>query len=147
MSTILIPILLGVLSVVQNTINRSLGLIHGLSTVVLLNLVLATLVSLAFWICSRYIPGDGASWLTGTIALRDLGVWHFLPGIFGFLIVLGLPFAINELGASRVFVGFVVAQILTSFMWDILVDRAPVVTTRVIGGILTIAGLFLVSVR
>jgi len=147
MFNILIPIVLGCLSVLQNGLNRSFGLNHGLATAVLVNVSFATVISLLFWFAVRGLAGGEFGWLSGTLSFDQLKLWHFLPGFFGFLIVLGLPFAMNQLGSTQVFVGFIAAQIVTSLLWDIFVVKSPVLATRILGAALTVAGVLLVSLR
>ena len=68
-----------------------------------------------------------------------------LPGIFGFCIIAGIPWAISKLGAAKVFVGIVVAQVTVSMLWDTLVDGKPLSWMRLAGALLAIVGVALVS--
>jgi len=70
-------------------------------------------------------------------------LWFFS----GYSIILGLPYAMTELGALKVFVGFVAAQVITSLLWDGFVDGIEMTAYRVLGATLSIAGVVLVSLR
>jgi len=77
----------------------------------------------------------------------ELRFYWFLPGVFGFLLVAGLPWAAHHVGTLRVFVGVVAAQMITSLAWDHFAESIPVTATRITGALLAIASVVLASVR
>ena len=71
--------------------------------------------------------------------------WWLVPGLVGFLIVLGLPWAVQRIGALSTFVALVGAQMLASAAWDRLAGGIPLSAPRVLGAICTVAGVVLLS--
>lgn len=59
--------------------------------------------------------------------------WFIFPALMGFLIVSGMPFAISELGAVKVTVGLIAAQMVTSVVWDLYVDNIELNLLKGIG--------------
>jgi uncharacterized membrane protein YdcZ (DUF606 family) len=73
------------------------------------------------------------------------GLWILLPGIFGFCLVVGLPLALAQLGAMRVFVVVVASQMAVSGVWDAWVEGIPPSPLRVLGAALALIGAVLVN--
>jgi transporter family-2 protein len=59
--------------------------------------------------------------------------WYIFPPILGFLIIAGIPFAIAKLGAVKVTVGLIAAQMVTSIVWDMMVEDISLNIMKVIG--------------
>ena len=138
-------VLLGVIAVFQAAINRHIALRAGLALAALLNTSVATVIAAIVFVLARktdpgflYRPGVG---------LWQAGWFWLLPGTFGFLLVALLPWAVHHVGALRVFVGVVAAQMLTSIAWDHLSESMPLTATRGVGALLAVASVALVSWR
>jgi len=146
-SVLFIPVSLGIASVLQNTLNRQIGYKWGLPTTILFNAFIFVFCGVVLVAMARVFPEK----FSGIFSAKDEGLsfkwWYFLPGVFGYSIILGLPYAMTELGALKVFVGFVAAQVITSLLWDGFVDGIEMTAYRVLGATLSIAGVVLVSLR
>ena len=59
--------------------------------------------------------------------------WYILPPILGFFIIAGIPYAILKLGAVKVTVGLIAAQMVTSIVWDIMVEDVSLNMMKVVG--------------
>ena len=73
--------------------------------------------------------------------------WWLLPGIFGFCIVVGLPWAVGKAGALPSFVALVGAQMVTSALWDRIVHGTPLSASRAIGAAFAVVSVLLVGKR
>lgn len=141
---LLVPILLGVMAVLQATFNRHIAREWGLAPAAALNTSVAVVLSLAFVLyCVE--RGADSGLLRINVELSRMRVWWVLPGCFGIAIVVGLPWAVSRLGALPVFVGLVAAQVLTSALWDRLVDGAHLPPGRIAGAVLAVASVALAN--
>lgn len=141
---LLVPFLLGVAAVLQATLNKEIAAHTGLALATALNMVVAAACALAFAVLCRFRaePEGLLRWNLDGSAFR---LWWLLPGIVGFLIVLGLPWAVQRIGALSTFVALVGAQMLASAAWDRLVGGIPLSAPRVLGALCTVAGVVLLS--
>lgn len=138
---VLVPIGLGVAAVVQTGINRSIGRSWSWEAAVGLNGLVVLAIALVAWIVLQLLqPAGHGPLLSGTISW-----WYIIPGLCGFALVSGLPFAMARIGAVKVFIIVVASQIIASFAWDVLVDHRSVSPIRVIGSAVTIAGAVMVT--
>jgi drug/metabolite transporter (DMT)-like permease len=72
-------------------------------------------------------------------------LWMVVPGIFGFYIIAGIPWAVSRVGAARVFVVIVAAQCAVSLLWDALVSGKPLTLARGGGALLALVGVALAT--
>ena len=68
-----------------------------------------------------------------------------IPGICGFAVVIGIPWAIPQLGAAKVFVGIVAAQLLGSVLWDALFEDRTPTPLKIVGVVTTLIGVLIAS--
>lgn len=130
------------MAVLQAAFNRRIAATWGLAPTVALNAVVVLLFCIAFYFLARRGVVDGV--IEGA-RFSDFKVLWLLPGLFGFLLITGLPWAISHVGATRVFVAVVSAQMLTSLLWDRFVEGIDLSWTRVLGAVLCVAGVVLAS--
>lgn len=140
-----IPLTIGCVMVLQGTLNRQMGQAMGLANAVVLNSIIVLAASLVLFGVTRLWPQAVPPFFSGEFTLAKLAGWMIFPGIFGFCIIAGIPWAISKLGASRVFVAVVVAQIVASMLWDIFVEKQPIGWMRISGATLAVLGVILVS--
>lgn len=73
--------------------------------------------------------------------------WSILPGICGLAVVLGLPWAIGQIGALKVFLILVAAQMVSSAFWDIAIEGVPLNGYRIAGIGLAVSGALLTFIK
>lgn len=147
-----IPVILGLGVVIQGLLNRRIGAAIGLSTAVLINAIVFFLLS-AVVIGASYIkPEIFPSMLKPpTTSLREASLdgpsyWlYWVPGFFGFLLVLGVPFSIQQLGPSKTFIVLIVAQVFFSLLAERLFFDASLSNMKLFGAMLAVAGAAIVA--
>ncbi|MCE9671990.1 DMT family transporter [Myxococcus stipitatus] len=135
----LVPLLCGLAVVAQGGLNRRFASQWGLLGAVLLNMVVATVVVIAVFAAARSMPG---LWPGASAEGRFSGFtpWHLVPGLCGVVIVLGMPLAIGRLGAVQSVLLLMAAQLVTSLVWDALVEGRPATVARVVGSAMAFTG-------
>lgn len=141
---ILLPFFLGFAAVLQGGLNRHIATDYGLPGAVLLNNIVLLVAAGTLFLVTRSSVGV-PELFQDRGAFKSFSWWYVLPGIFGFCLVTGIPWAIVKIGAMRFFVAVVGAQILASVLWDIYVEKLPVGGMRVAGALLAMAGAVMVS--
>ncbi|MCY1020278.1 DMT family transporter [Pyxidicoccus sp. MSG2] len=139
----LVPLLCGLAVVAQAGLNRRFAGQWGLLSAVLMNMVVATVATFAVYVVARSVPGfwPEAAAPGGSGRFFDgFTVWHLLPGLCGVLIVVGMPWAMGRLGAVQSALLLMAAQLLTSLVWDAMVEGRPATLARVVGSALAFAG-------
>lgn len=144
--SILIPLCIGALGVLQNTINKKAAMSLGVPVAIAVNGVVLGVAALLFLFVVRFVPESSLPDLFRPKAgLETLGWRHLIPGIFGFLIIITAPSAIERVGATRVFIGIIVAQIAVSILWDYYAESLPIPPLRILGAVLALAGALLAA--
>ena len=132
----LLPFVVGICGVLQGVLNRRMAAEWGLGWVVMWN-TLIVLVLTAVVIAMGLYPGK--------IQWGQLKWWHFLPGLFGCVIVLCIPLSISRIGALSSFLIIISSQILVSGAWDKFVQGVDLSWTRILGASLALAGAWLAT--
>ncbi|MDZ4081671.1 MAG: DMT family transporter [Bdellovibrionales bacterium] len=147
-----IPVILGLGVVIQGLLNRRIGAAIGLSTAVLINAIVFFLLSAAVIGASYLKPDIFPSMLKPpTTTLREASLagpsyWlYWVPGFFGFLLVLGVPFSIQQLGPSKTFIVLIVAQVFFSLLAEWLFFDASLNNMKLFGAMLAVAGAAIVA--
>ncbi|WP_164021861.1 DMT family transporter [Pyxidicoccus trucidator] len=137
----LVPLLCGLAVVAQAGLNRRFAGQSGLLSAVLVNMVVATVATFGVYAVARTVPGFWPEASTGQGRFFDgFTPWHLVPGLCGVLIVIGMPWAIGRLGAVQSALLLMAAQLLTSLVWDAMVEGRPATLARVVGSALAFAG-------
>ena len=140
----LVPVLVGVAVVLQGGFNRQASQHWGLANTVLVNGVVFLVVSLLLWATMKLRPGVLPREFLPPDDGGPVAVWRvILPGVFGVLIVIGLPWAIARLGALGAILILLVTQLIVSMIWDAYVEGVPVQPLRVAGATLALIGAWL----
>lgn len=147
MGWILLPIGLGACAVLQGALNRKIADAWGLVPAVLFNTFVFLIAALGLWLAVRFAPERFPAFFRGRFDAGSIAWWYVLPGLFGFALVAGLPWAIAKVGAAEAFVGLVAAQMVVSVLWDAKVEGIPLGTPRVLGAVLAVVAAFLVTRR
>lgn len=145
-----VPLLCGLAVVAQGGLNRRLASQWGLVGTTIVNTVVVLGVALGLYALARtvpqYFPEGFAS--TGNVALRGISLWYLLlPGLCGFLIVLGMPWAIGRMGAVQSVLLLIAAQLVASLAWDALVEGRPATLARVVGSAIAFVGAAIVVLK
>jgi len=115
-----------------------------LNTAIFINSLVVLVISGSFYLFAKFFPQTvGAFFRPQELDLQkisDLGWKVILPGICGFTIVMGIPWAMSKVGALQVFLSMIFAQILFSSIWDLSVEGVPLSAKRIIGGVITLIG-------
>lgn len=140
-----LPFLFGAMAVLQGGLNRLIARHWGLAGTVFLNSLMLTTAGLALYLFARHNPQALPAIFRDKGSFSSFSWWFVIPGLCGFTLVTGLPFAIQKLGALKVFVGLIAAQLIVSMIWDAHVEQLPVTSTRMIGAALSFCGALLVA--
>jgi uncharacterized membrane protein YdcZ (DUF606 family) len=144
---LVLPLMIGAAGVLQNTINKKIGMQMGVPLALVLNNLILLACSTALYFTLRSLPQQSLPELFR--AKENWGDLRWpillLPGFFGFFIIATAPWAIERAGATRVFIGIIVAQIVVSILWDLLADAVPVSPMRLGGALLALVGALLAA--
>lgn len=133
------------MSVLQNTLNKQVSPQYGLASILFVNAMMILLATGALLLAVTYMPGRFGPFLSGSGVPFEFKWWFIFPGLFGFAVILGIPYCMNQIGALAVFIVFVTAQVIGSMLWDNLVDGMPLTATKIAGAVIALAGVVLVS--
>jgi transporter family-2 protein len=142
---VLLPGFLGMAAVLQGGLNRQIAGPWGLAAAALFNTLVLLAAVGALLAVARLRPAALPELFQVRGALAQVRWWWILPGLFGFALVTGIPFAISRLGAFPVFVGILVGQMITSLAWDALLEGRPLTAARLCGAVLAIVAAVLVG--
>lgn len=142
---IVFSIMAGCFGVIQSGLNKMISDHWGFSSAFLLNglvfLVFNFLLFLVVYFQPQIFPSEYR--LQGSFS--DFKLWWILPGICGFMLVMGLAVSLAQVGAVQTFVICIAAQIVCSLLWDLVVEGKEVATIRLAGAAITFFGAFLAT--
>lgn len=139
-----IPLVLGVMVVLQGGMNRHLGSLWGLSTAVFLNAAVLFLLSALFYGMLRWSPESFPEFLRPRASETPPAWWYLIPGLCGFCMILGLPWAMHSIGAAKSFILLITAQICAGLVWDFAISGVSPSLWKLLGGAFTLLGSLLV---
>lgn len=141
-----LPLLIGALGVLQNTLNRAFAPGLGLAWVLLVNGAVLLVCGSLFFFALRMVPAESLPSMYRPVqGARAFQIFDILPGLFGFTIIALMPWTIERMGATRVFIGVIASQLVVSMLWDRAVDGQSVSTWRMVGGALALMGAALAA--
>lgn len=136
-------VLLGIVSVLQAGMNRKIGETIGIPFATVFNNTILLVASVALALGVRFLLKQPQP----IIRLGALPLWYLVPGLLGLVLVAGIPYAIGEFGAVRVFIPLIFSQVLGSLLWDLLLEGKPLSLPRVLGAAITCAGALLCQMQ
>lgn len=139
-SFVFVPLVLGSLAVLQGVLNRRLAGGIGLASAGVINNVVLLIAGLTLFAVARWAPQVLPPLFTTGSGHWKTPWWILIPGLCGFALVTGLPFAISKIGASTTFLLLIGAQIIASLFWDIAIEKRQVSTAQLGGALLVIVG-------
>lgn len=134
-----VAVTVGVSTVVQGAMNRSLANPAGLSLAVFINAIVFLVASMIL----LWIEKASPSLLPELFRQKGAWVpswWHAIPGLAGFVIVSGIPFALTRIGATRTFIVIIAAQLILSAGIDFFAAKTALTPGRIAGCVLTFVG-------
>lgn len=131
--TILLPVLLGCVGILQGAINGQISNTIGVTQATLITNVGSVIICVAFYFIVRSYSHLVPDFFQIKAPITTYKWWFIFPPLFGFMIIAGMPFAIAKLGAVKVTVGLIAAQMLTSVLWDIMVLDISLNIMKVVG--------------
>mgnify|MGYP000844814393 CR=1 FL=1 len=140
--------LAGLATVVQGGLNRRLSETNGLAMATLINGVATLVVAAALYGLILVWPQKFPELLhvRGNLG-SDFRAWYVVPGILGFIIVVGLPLSIAYIGATKTFLIMLGFQMLGSLAWDAFLEGQAISTARLVGVALALGGATLAALR
>lgn len=142
---VFLSLLMGAASLFQGGLNRHIATQWGFVGAAFLNtLVILVVVSTIYGI-SRWYPDVLPKVLQDKHSFSNISWWYVIPGLSGLFLILGMPWVISKIGALKLFLGFVAAQLVGSVIWDACMEGIPVTTIRVAGVALSFLAVWLVS--
>jgi transporter family-2 protein len=131
--TILLPLIIGCCGILQGAFNRQVSTIIGVGQATLITNIGTFIIATCFYFFVKSYSHLFPDFFQIKAPITTYRWWFILPPIFGFLIIAGIPFAIAKLGAVKVTVGLIAAQMITSIAWDIVVEGLTLNLMTVIG--------------
>ncbi|MDD0853714.1 DMT family transporter [Halobacteriovorax sp. GB3] len=132
-SALLIPVILGTVGILQAGLNRTMSNEVGLTHAALLGNAITLICSCLLLFYIKINSDKLPSMFELKASISAFKWWYIIPGIFGFMFVIGLPWGIYKIGAVKVTVGLIAAQMIAGVLWDIFVEKIPVNTMKVMG--------------
>lgn len=140
---IIVPLFIGCIGILQGALNRLMTNDIGLTWMALLGNAVTLLVCIGFYFFVKANP----ELFPDFVRLKEFQFkwWYIIPGIFGFLFVVGLPLGIYEVGAVKTTVGLIAAQMVTSVLWDVFIENIPLTMTKGFGILMAIGSVILIT--
>lgn len=115
-----------------------MSLVWGLPWVILLNGAVFFILCLAYYFGARYFEPPVSS-------TESPQFWYLLPGICGFLIVLGVPISIQMMGPTKTFITLIVSQVVFSLTLEKVIFGESPGTLKIAGALIATIGAALVA--
>lgn len=136
---LLLPVSLGLVAVLQGSLNRRVAAHLTLPGAVVLTHAIALLCALAVLLVQGrggLSAGPGrAAW------------WYAVPGLCGCAFVFGMPVAFGRLGVFQTLLALIAAQLVLGLCWDRLVEGRGVAPLQLVGAAVVLCGAILVLRR
>lgn len=141
--SMLLPVLLGAIGIIQGGLNRTMSNQIGLSWMLILGNVITLVICIALFFFVKASP----NLFPDFVKVRELTFkwWYVIPGIFGFIFLAGLPLAIYKIGAVKATVGMIAAQMVTSVFWDIYIEGIPFSVNKGVGILFAIMSVIMIT--
>jgi transporter family-2 protein len=140
---IILPIALGAMGILQAALNKNMITDVGLAKMTWIGCVVTVVVAGAFYLLVKMSPSTFPEFMK--IRGSTFKWWFIIPGIFGFLFVAGLPFSIYKVGAVKTTVGLIAAQMVTSTLWDSLVEGIALSYTKGAGIVFALLSVLMIT--
>lgn len=135
----------GVFAVIQSGLNKMISDDWGFSSALLLNGTVFLIFNLLLFSAVYFQPGLFPTEFRIQGSVSNFKIWWILPGVCGFMLVMGLAVAFSQVGAVQAIVICIAAQIICSMLWDMFVGGQQVGTIRIVGTVVTFIGAFIAT--
>lgn len=143
--SILVALFLGSAAVMQAGMNRNILEHWGILPAVLLNSLVLVVITLVLYIVSFFFPSLFPASFKLSSAFSQFRWWYFFPGVLGFCLVMVLPIVVSQIGATKTFIYLIVAQMLSSLIWDIVQESIPLTPLRIIAVLFALLSITLIT--
>ncbi|MBC7537281.1 MAG: DMT family transporter [Bacteriovorax sp.] len=131
--TILLPLFIGCFGILQGALNRQIATTIGVTQATLITNIGTVIICICFYFFVKSFSNLFPDLFQIKAPITTYKWWYIFPPILGFLIIAGIPYAIAKLGAVKVTVGLIAAQMVTSIVWDMMVEDINLNLMKVIG--------------
>ncbi len=142
---ILFSVMAGVFAVIQSGLNKIISDSWGFSSALLLNGLVFLVFNFLLFTLVYFQPQIFPAGFQIQGSFANFKFWWVLPGLCGFMLVMGLAVAFSQVGAVQAIVICIAAQIIASTLWDIFVDGKELGMMRLAGTVVTFVGAFLAT--
>lgn len=130
----LIPIFLGLATILQTQILKLMGIHFSLIWAALINnLTGLVILGIALLFFSKK-----------SIQLSDFSPFYLLAGVLGVAFVIGAPFAVAKIGPAKFFIILVASEIVLGMIWQYFVDPSEITNKKILACLLVTIGAWLV---
>lgn len=143
---VIFSILAGAFGVWQAGMNKVVADSLGFSSSVLLNGFFLFFFNLLFFILVVLKPKTFPAEFSVQWNFQEFKLWWIVPGLMGFVLVLGLAVSVGRIGAVRTFVIAIAAQIFASMLWDFWAGDQELNKLRLVGAFITLCGAVLATI-
>ena len=143
--SMLIPLFIGCAGILQGTMNRQVAMHIGVAQATLITNAVTVLICIGFYFLVKAQPQLVPEFFQVKAPLSTYKWWFIFPPIFGFCIIAGIPFAFAKLGAVKVTVLLIAAQMATSVVWDFFVEGIALNTLKIAGVICALISVALIT--
>ncbi len=140
-----VSVSVGVCILMQGLLNKQFSIAYGLSTATFINALVFAFLAFLLFVVTQKFPLMFPEFLPPKLTHYEFRLWHLIPGVCGFAIVVLTPWGIHNLGAAPVFVLIVSAQILFSALWDYSFSSVSFSVMKIVGLFLVLAGALVFS--
>lgn len=131
--TMVLPLLIGCFGILQGAMNRVISSYIGVTQASLITNVGSVMICIVFYFVVKNYTHLFPILYHVKAPITTYKWWFIFPPLFGFLIISGIPFAISQLGAVKVTVGLIAAQMITSVLWDLFIENIGLNSMKLIG--------------
>lgn len=131
--SLLLPLFIGCFGILQGTFNQKIATTMGVTQAVLITNIGTVLICVGFYFFVKSYSHLFPELFQLKVPLTTYKWWYIFPPLFGFFIIAGIPLAIAKLGAVKVTVGLIAAQIITSVVWDLVAEGISLNIMKIIG--------------
>jgi uncharacterized membrane protein YdcZ (DUF606 family) len=117
---------LGLMSVLQGGLNRLISQKMGLHITLITNAIIFLAVPLIVFILKSFFFSEHKSLTSQQLWILWISQhqwWWYFPGVFGVILVFGIPIQFEKYGALSTMVGLISAQLIGGFFWDYWIEE------------------------